>query len=146
MLGVDNKPGSAAKIFSHLAAAQVIVNDIIQVEISEEKANLSFTTAKSDLEDAKKAIEEIREEVHCQNVFVREDIAEISVVGVGMRSHYGVAEKLFATLAEKKVNIDSITTSEIRISCIVDLDQGDDALAAVCRAFDLDKPIDERGE
>ena len=146
LLGVDNKPGSAAKIFSHLAAAQVIVNDIIQVEISEEKANLSFTTAKSDLEDAKKAIEEISDEVHCQNVFVREDIAEISVVGVGMRSHYGVAEKLFATLAEKKVNIDSITTSEIRISCIVDIDQGDDALVAICRAFELDKPIDERGE
>jgi len=146
LLGVDNKPGSAAKIFSHLAAAQVIVNDIIQVEISEEKANLSFTTAKSDLEDAKKAIEEISDEVHCQNVFVREDIAEISVVGVGMRSHYGVAEKLFGTLAENKVNIDSITTSEIRISCIVDIDQGDDALAAVCRAFELDKPIDERGE
>ncbi|MBW8036417.1 MAG: aspartate kinase, partial [Planctomycetes bacterium] len=116
LLGVDNKPGSAAKIFSHLAAAQVIVNDIIQVEISEEKANLSFTVAKSDLEDAKKAIEEISDEVHCQNVFVREDIAEISIVGVGMRSHYGVAEKLFATLAENKVNIDSITTSEIRIS------------------------------
>ncbi len=145
LLGVDNKPGSAAKIFAHLAAAQVIVNDIIQVEISEEKANLSFTTAKSDLEDAKKAIEEISVEVHCQNVFVREDIAEISVVGVGMRSHYGVAEKLFATLAENKVNIDSITTSEIRISCIVDIDQGDEALAAVCRVFELDKAVDQRG-
>lgn len=146
LLGVDNTPGSAAKIFSHLASAQVIVNDIIQVEISEEKANLSFTTAKSDLADAKKAIEEIREEVHCQSVFVREDIAEISVVGVGMRSHYGVAEKLFATLAESKVNIDSITTSEIRISCIVDIDQGDAALVAVCKAFELDKPADQRGE
>ena len=146
LLGVDNTPGSAAKIFSHLASAQVIVNDIIQVEISEEKANLSFTTAKSDLADAKKAIEEIREEVHCQSVFVREDIAEISVVGVGMRSHYGVAEKLFATLAENKVNIDSITTSEIRISCIVDIDQGDAALVAVCKAFELDKPVDQRGE
>ena len=146
LLGVDNKPGSAAKIFSHLASAQVIVNDIIQVEISEEKANLSFTTAKSDLADAKKAIEEIREEVHCQSVFVREDIAEISVVGVGMRSHYGVAEKLFATLAEHKVNIDSITTSEICISCIVDIDQGDEALVSVCKAFELDKPADQRGD
>lgn len=144
LLGVDNKPGSAAKIFAHLAASQVIVNDIIQVEVSKEKANLSFTTAKSDLEDAKKAIEEIKEEVHCQSVFIREDIAEVSVVGVGMRSHYGVAETMFKTLAEHKVNIDSITTSEIRISCIVDIDQGEGALAALCEAFDLDKPEDER--
>ena len=144
LLGVDNKPGSAAKIFAHLAASQVIVNDIIQVEISEEKANLSFTTDKASLEDAKKAIEEIKEEVHCQSVFVREDISEVSIVGVGMRSHYGVAETMFRTLAEKKVNIDSITTSEIRISVIVDLDQGQDALIALCEAFDLDKPEDER--
>jgi len=144
LLGVDNKPGSAAKIFAHLAASQVIVNDIIQVEVSDEKANLSFTTAKSDLEDAKKAIEEIKEEVHCQSIFIREDIAEVSIVGVGMRSHYGVAETMFKTLAEHKVNIDSITTSEIRISCIVDIDQGEEALVALCGAFDLDKPEDER--
>jgi aspartate kinase len=144
LLGVDNKPGSAARIFQHLAKSQVVVNDIIQVEISDEKANLTFTTAKSDLAEALKAIEEIREVVHCQSVFSREDIAEISIVGVGMRSHYGVAERMFATLAESKVNIDSITTSEIRISCIVDLDQGDKALESLCFAFELDKPADQR--
>jgi aspartate kinase len=146
LLGVDNKPGSAAKIFAHLAASQVIVNDIIQVEISEEKANLSFTTDKASLEDAKKAIEEIKEEIHCQSVFVREDISEVSIVGVGMRSHYGVAETMFKTLADKKVNIDSITTSEIRISVIVDLDQGQDALIALCEEFKLDIPEDERND
>ena len=144
LLGVDNKPGSAAKIFAHLAKSQVVVNDIIQVEISEEKANLSFTTDKASLEDAKKAIEEIKDEIHCQSVFVREDISEVSIVGVGMRSHYGVAETMFRTLAEKKVNVDSITTSEIRISVIVDLDQGQDALIALCEAFELDKPGEER--
>jgi aspartate kinase len=144
LLGVDNKPGSAAKIFAHLAASQVVVNDIIQVEISEEKANLSFTTSKDDLAAAIKAIEEIKEEIHCQSVFVREDISEVSVVGVGMRSHYGVAETMFKTLADKKVNIDSITTSEIRISCLVDLDQSDKALTVLCDAFELDKPADER--
>jgi len=62
------------------------------------------------------------------------------VVGVGMRSHYGVAEKMFGALAQAKVNIDSITTSEIRISCAVDEDQAERALEAVCLAFDLDKP------
>lgn len=144
LLSVDNKPGTAAKIFAHLAAAQVVVNDIIQVEISEEKANLSFTTAKTDLADAKKVIDEIKDEIHCQSVFVRDDIAEVSVVGVGMRSHCGVAETMFKTLADKKVNIDSITTSEIRISVIVDLNQAQEALVALCEAFELDKPEDER--
>jgi aspartate kinase len=146
LIGVDNLPGNAAKIFAHLAGAQVIVYDIIQVEISKEKANLSFTVAKSDMSDARRAIDEIKEEVHCQSVFVRDDIAQISVVGVGMRSHYGVANTLFKALAEAKVNIDSITTSEIRISCIVDEDHGEKALTVVCEAFELDKPANERGK
>ena len=140
LIGVDNVPGNAAKIFAHLAKARVVVNDIIQTEISPEKANLSFMIGISDLADAKKAVEEMKSELHCDGVFVREDIAEVSVVGVGMRSHYGVAEKMFGALAKAKVNIDSITTSEIRISCAVDEDQADKALEAVCLAFDLDKP------
>ena len=144
LIGVDNLTGNAAKIFAHLAGAQVVVYDIIQVEISKEKANLSFTVAKSDLSDARRAIDEIKEQVHCQSVFVRDDIAQISVVGVGMRSHYGVANILFKALAEAKVNIDSITTSEIRISCIVEEDHGERALTAVCEAFELDKPANQR--
>ncbi|MCD6394211.1 MAG: aspartate kinase [Planctomycetes bacterium] len=144
LIAVDNKPGNAAKIFAHLAGAQVIVNDIIQTEISSEKANISFTVGSADLADAKKAIEEIVRQVQCQDVFVRDDIAEVSVVGVGMRSHCGVADRMFKALAVAEVNIDSITTSEIRISCIVDLDDAEKALVAVCEAFELDKPADER--
>ncbi len=140
LVGIDNVPGNAAKVFAHLAKAKVVVNDIIQTEISPEKANLSFMIAVSDLDAAKEAAEEIRSEVNCQSIFVREDIAEVSVVGVGMRSHYGVAEKMFGALAKAKVNIDSITTSEIRISCAVNEDQAEKALEAVCLAFDLDKP------
>ncbi len=144
LVGVDNRPGNAARIFSHLAGAQVIVNDIIQTEVSEQKANVSFTIGRDDLDGAKKAIEGIRSQIHCESVFVREDIAEVSVVGVGMRSHYGVADKMFQALAAAEVNIDSITTSEIRISCVVDIDHGEKALTAVCDAFELDKPADER--
>ena len=144
LIGVDNKPGNAARIFAHLAAKQVLVNDIIQVEISTEKANLSFTIPKTDLHDAKAAIEEIRQAVNCESTFVREDIAEISVVGVGMRSHYGVADTMFKAFADAQINIDSITTSEIRISCIVDIAQAELALVAVCQAFQLDKPAAER--
>jgi aspartate kinase len=141
---VDNKPGNAAKVFAQLAEAKIVVNDIIQTEVSADKANLSFTCAKSDLGDAKKVIENMQSQVNCKAIFVRDDIAEVSVVGVGMRSHYGVATKLFKALADAKVNIDSITTSEIRISCIVDLKDGDKALTVVCDAFELDKPVDQR--
>jgi aspartate kinase len=144
LVGVDNKPGNAAKIFSHLAQEKVVVNDIMQTEVSTEKANVSFTIGAGDLRAAKRAVEKIKNKVHCQSVFTREDIAEISVVGIGMRTHYGVADRLFSALAKAKVNIDSITTSEIRISCIVDKDQGKKALIAVCKAFDLDKPAAKR--
>ena len=144
LIGVDHKPGNAAKIFAHLTGKKVSVNDIIQTGVSPEKANLSFTVACSDLDVAKEAIEEIRVGVHCQSVLVREDIVEVSIVGVGMQSHYGVAEKMFRALAEKQINIDSITTSEIRISCLVDRHQGETALIAVCDAFELDKPAAER--
>ncbi|AQT68662.1 Aspartokinase [Anaerohalosphaera lusitana] len=144
LLGVDNTPGTAAQIFAHLAGANVVVNDIIQVELSPDKANLSFTISHSDLEDAKKAINEIKKEVNCQSVFVREDIAEVSAVGVGMRSHSGVANAMFNALREAEVNVDAITTSEIRISCLVNEDQAERALVAVCKAFELDKPEEER--
>jgi len=145
LVNVDNKPGNAAKIFSHLANAKVIINDIMQTEVSAEKANLSFTIGISDLPAAKEAIEQIKKDVNCESVFIRDDIAEITVVGVGMRTHYGVADKMFGALAEAQVNIDSITTSEIRISCVVNKDQAEKALKAVCNAFELDKPAEQRG-
>jgi len=144
LVGIANIPGNAAKVFAHLAKAKVVVHDIVQTEISPEKANLSFLINISDLPAAKEAVEQIKSEIDCQSLFVREDIAEVSVVGVGMRSHYGVAEKMFGALAEAKVNIDSITTSEIRISCSVDEDQAEKALEAVCRVFELNKPAETR--
>ncbi|MHC4074037.1 MAG: aspartate kinase [Planctomycetota bacterium] len=144
LVAVDNSPGNAARIFAHLAKAKVVVNDIIQTEISADKANLSFMIEISDLAAAKEAVDQIKDEVNCDSVFVRDDIAEVSVVGVGMRSHYGVAEKMFNALAEAQVNIDSITTSEIRISCAVDEDEAEKALEAVCVVFELDKSAVQR--
>ena len=142
--GVDNKPGNAARIFEYLAAAKVVVNDIIQTEISADKANVSFTVGKSDLLTAQEAIEKMRKGVHCDSVFVRENIAEVSVVGVGMRSHYGVANMMFKALADLKINIEAITTSEIRISCLVDIKDALKAYEAVCDAFELDKTVEKR--
>jgi aspartate kinase len=146
LVGIDNKPGNAAKVFHRLAEAKVVVNDIMQTEVSSEKANLGFTIGIGDLRAAKEALELIKKEVNCDKVFIREDIAEVSAVGVGMRSHYGIAEKMFSALAKAKVNIDSITTSEIRISCVVDKAQAEQALIAVCDVFDLDKPAEKRAK
>lgn len=144
LVGIDNIPGNAARVFAHLAKAKVVVNDIIQTEISPKKANLSFMINKSDLNAAKQAVEEIKDKVNSESVFIRDDIAEVSVVGIGMRTHYGVADKMFSALAEAKINIDSITTSEIRISCTVDKDQAEEALRILCVAFELDKPAQKR--
>jgi aspartate kinase len=146
LLGVDNVPGNAAKIFAHLAKHKVVVNDIIQTEVSPESANLSFLINISDLDSAKEAVEEIKKEIKVKQTFIRDDIAEVSVIGVGMRTHYGVAEKMFGALAEAKVNIDTITTSEIRISCSVSKKQAEKALEAVCLAFELDKPAKVRSK
>jgi len=146
MIGVDNSPGNAARIFANLAKAKVVVHDIIQTEISDEQANLSFMVGISDLVAAKEVIEQIKDEVNYQSIFVRDDIAEVSVVGVGMRSHCGVAEKMFEALAKAEVNIDSITTSEIRISCAVDKGQAEKALEAICVVFELDRSAVQRGK
>jgi aspartate kinase len=144
LIGVPNVPGTAAKVFTRLAEAKVVVNDIIQTEVSPEKANIAFMIGTSDLQTAKEVAGEIKTELHCDGLFVRDDIALVSVVGVGMRSQYGVAEKMFGSLAKAKVNIDSITTSEIRISCAVSKDEVERALEAVCLAFELDKPARQR--
>jgi aspartate kinase len=85
-VGVDNKPGNAAKIFHRLAEAKVIINDIMQTEVSSDKANLAFTIGSGDLRATKEAFETIKKDVKFDSVFIREDIAEVSAVGVGMRS------------------------------------------------------------
>jgi len=144
LIGIPNVPGTAAKVFARLAQAKVVVDDIIQTEISPEKATLSFMIGIDDLQTAKRVAEELKSELHCDSVFVREDIALVSVIGVGMRSQYGVADRMFGALATAKVNIDSITTSEIRISCAVDRGEVERALEAVCLAFELDKPARQR--
>lgn len=144
LAGIPNVPGTAAMVFARLAAAKVVVNDIIQTEISPEKANLSFTVNKADLQTARQVAEELKAELRCEGLFVRDDIALVSVIGVGMRSQYGVAQRFFDALARAEVNIDSITTSEIRISCAVDKSQAEKALEAVCLAFQLDRPARQR--
>ncbi len=131
-----DKPGVVARIFHSLARANVVVDDIIQNALPDGTANVSFTVDHADLEDARGIIEKLTRSLKCQSE-IEDDMAKVSVVGVGMRTHTGVAERMFQALADGKVNIQNITTSEIKISCLIDRTQGKQALQLVHDAFEL---------
>ena len=136
-----DKPGVAATTFREIAAANIIVDDIIQ-NITDRAASISFTVEDGDLHDIRPVVDRlIRLIPGCDgDPFARyqDDLAKVSVVGVGMRSHTGVARRMFEALAEAEVNIDNITTSEIKISCIIPRVDGVRALQCVHDAFDLE--------
>jgi aspartate kinase len=138
LVGVPDKPGVAAKIFKALGDATVNVDMIIQ-NISHgtgtPATDISFTADKPDLLKAQKVIEGLKKEVGYREVITAEKIGKLSIVGVGMKSHTGVAGKLFETLANEGVNIDMISTSEIKISVVIDLAKGEQAVKAVHAAF-----------
>ena len=134
---VPDKPGMAAKVFHTLATHTIVVDDIIQT-VSPDKttAVISFTVDMVDLREARKVCGALAKTLKCDVVY-EEGLAKVSVVGVGMRVHTGVAERMFAALAKARVNIENITTSEIKISCLVDQAQGVKALRVVHDAFEL---------
>jgi aspartate kinase len=138
LVGVPDKPGVAAKIFKALGDATVNVDMIVQ-NISHGSGapatDLTFTTDKPDLLKAQKVIEGLKKEIAYKDLIVAEKIGKLSIVGVGMKSHTGVAGKLFETLAQAGVNIDMISTSEIKISVVIDLAKGEAATKAVHAAF-----------
>src|SRR5687768_11789630 len=136
--GVPDRPGVAAKIFGDIAAANIVVDDIIQNVMDDNTANISFTVEHGDLADIKSAVERITKDLGpTAKAIYQGDLAKVSVVGVGMRVHTGVAQRMFKALADVKVNIQNITTSEIKISCIIDKEQGNKALQTVHDAFEL---------
>ena len=138
LVGVPDKPGVAAKIFKALGDATVNVDMIIQ-NISHgtgtPATDISFTIDKPDLLKAQKVIEGLKKDVDYDEVITAEKIGKLSIVGVGMKSHTGVAGKLFETLAKEGVNIDMISTSEIKISVVIDIAKGEQAVKAVHAAF-----------
>jgi aspartate kinase len=138
LVGVPDKPGVAAKIFKALGDATVNVDMIIQ-NISHgtgtPATDISFTADKPDLLKAQKVIDGLKKEIDFREVITAEKIGKLSIVGVGMKSHTGVAGKLFETLANEGVNIDMISTSEIKISVVIDLAKGEQAVKAVHAAF-----------
>src|SRR5271154_1404569 len=138
LVAVPDRPGVAARIFKAIAEASVNVDMIVQ-NISHNAASpatdLSFTVDKADLPKAKKIIDGLKDKIGFREVIADEKIGKLSIVGVGMRSHPGVAAKLFETLAEAGVNIGMISTSEIKVSVIVDLAKGEHAMRMVHQAF-----------
>ena len=134
-----DRPGSAAKVFRSLSSANVNVDMIVQNVGRHGVANLTFTVPKADTARAVTAIEPILPEVGGGQVAVHEHIAKLSVVGVGMKTHSGIAATLFQALADLGINIDLISTSEIKISVAVDLDRADEAARAAHAAFGLGK-------
>ncbi len=137
---VPDRPGVAATIFSEIARATVNVDMIVQNVSQRGRADVSFTVVKTDLSRALQVSRELAERLGASGVESDQNVAKVSVVGIGMRSHSGVAERMFRALADEKINIAMISTSEIKISCVVEGSAGQEALRAVHRAFGLDQP------
>lgn len=139
VLWVPDKPGISAKIFRSIADENINVDMIIQ-DISEGGiTNISFTVVKSDLKKALKVVENKAKEINATGVVADEKIAKVSIVGVGMLNHPGVAAMMFEALAEKGINIQMISTSEIKISCVIDEAHVEKAVAAIHKKFNLEK-------
>ncbi len=133
---VPDEPGIAAKIFHTIAKSKIVVDDIIQTVNEKGQATISFTVDLADLPDTRKVIGTFVKGLDCETKF-EDHLAKVSVVGMGMRIHTGVAERMFATLAEAGINIQNITTSEIKVSCLIQEARGKEALKLVHDAFDL---------
>jgi len=139
LLRVTDQPGIASKIFGLLADANINVDMIVQnVSRSATQTNMTFTVRESDLARALELLEARQEEIGCEEITSDDHVVKLSVVGVGMRSHAGVASTMFAALAEKGINIDVISTSEIKISVLIDEQYTELALRTLHTAFGLD--------
>jgi aspartate kinase len=136
---VPDKPGIASKIFSPIAEGGIVVDMIIQNTRAAGQTDLTFTVPKDNFKKALEIEKKIAAEIEAENVFGDEKIAKVSVIGVGMKDHSGVASKMFTALARENINIMMISTSEIRISCIIEEKYTELAVRVLHSAFDLDK-------
>ena len=135
---VPDRPGIAAKLFRAVASQGVNVDMIVQNVSHEGKTDMSFTVPREDVPKIKAALDDIAHEVGAVRFSVDEDIAKVSLVGAGMKSHPGVAADMFEALAAEGINIEMISTSPIRVSCVVRAADGERAVRAIHRKFGLD--------
>lgn len=136
--GVPDKPGVAAKIFGPVGEKGIVVDMIIQTARPDGKADITFTVPRTDYKETLKIIEETAKELKAERIEGDPHIAKVSIVGAGMRTHPGVATKMFETLAKHGINITMISTSEIKISCVIDEKYTELAVRALHEAFNLE--------
>lgn len=137
MYGVTDRPGMAANIFTALADADINVDMIVQTVAVDGKTSLDFTIPTTDLEFCKKVMESFKEDI--KKVDYNEKVCKVSIVGVGMKSHSGVASKAFAALAAENINIRIISTSEIKVSMIIEEKYAELAVRSLHEAYNLDQ-------
>lgn len=136
---IPDKPGIAANLFTPLSERNISVDMIIQNASSQGFTDLTFTVAKKDMKAAQKIVEATAKEIGAKKVEVDDDVAKISIIGVGMLSHSGVAAKMFKTMADESINIMMISTSEIKISCVIQRKYTELAVMVLHDAFHLEK-------
>ncbi len=136
---VPDKPGVASRIFTPISDAHIVVDMIIQNTSLDGSTDLTFTIPKGDLKKAMKLVKKTAEEIKAQSVMADENIVKVSIIGAGMVSHAGVASKMFTALAKENINILMISTSEIKISCVVEAKYGELAARVLHQAFGLAK-------
>ncbi len=139
IVGVPDRPGIAARVFGAVAHANIVVDMIIQNVSQASMTDISFTVPKADLRNAVDLVQRLSEEIGARSVAVTESIAKVSLIGVGMRSHSGVAAKMFEVLSREGVNIMMISTSEIKISCVIEEKYLELAMRTLHTAFGLDR-------
>jgi len=138
---VPDRPGVAARIFRAIATEGINVDMIVQNVSHEAKTDMSFTAPRADLPRLQGAVDALTAEIGAARFTVDDDIAKVSLVGAGMRSHPGVAADMFDVLAAEGINIEMISTSPIRVSCVIRRAEGDRAVAAIHARFGLDAPV-----
>ena len=137
LIGIEDKPGVAAEIFNIVAEQHINIDMIIQNVGRDGTTDLSFTVPEKDLSKAVKVIQDLSDQIKIATLETDSDISKVSVVGIGMVSHVGIASKMFSALAEQNINIQMISTSEIKISCVIDQTQTDKAVEVIHDSFDL---------
>jgi len=138
LLQLEDQPGMVAKVCRAMSDANVIVDMIVQgISRSDNAANLTFTVGKRDLDKALAALETAKGEIGFENIKSNSSVTKVSVVGIGMRSHTGVAQTMFEALAERNINVEVIATSEIKISVLIDSEYTELAVRALHSAFEL---------
>lgn len=136
LVNVSDRPGVAGNIFRVIAKAGINVDMIVQnVGVTDKKTDISFTLPKEDLQEAMRVISLFKPKIPREHIIEDKDVAKISIVGIGMRSHSGVAADMFEVLGKNKINIDMISTSEIKISCIVNKKDADKAVKVLHQHF-----------